>query len=239
MLVILASRWDTAASAVAARWGPHQPVGIMTPQDLSVRGWRQQPGATDTTGMDAVVVQRELIPQKEITGVLTRLQWVTDAEVIDLAIPDRAYAAAEMHAFLLSWLSRLKCPVLNPPTPICLSGPFWRAEQWAHAAARAGIPVHAIRRDTQSDPTAGIPPPDASHAVTVIGRRAFGAADPVLLGYARRLAEIAGVALLTVRFCDDAGRGMTFVGADTLPALDDEQLQDAALEYLDGDATAS
>jgi hypothetical protein len=238
MLVILASRWDTVASAVAARWGPHRPVGIMTPQDLSVRGWRQQPGATDT-GMEAAVVQRELIPQKEITGVLTRLQWVTDGEVIDLALHDRAYAAAEMHAFLLSWLSRLKCPVLNPPTPTCLSGPYWRAEQWTHAAARAGIPVHAIRRDTQADPMASTPLPAASHVVTVIGRRAFGTTDPVLLDYARRLAEIAGVALLSVRFSDDGGRGITFVGADTLPALDDEQLQDAALEYLDGNATAS
>lgn len=224
MLVILASRWDTSAVATAARWGAHRAVGVLTPPDLSSPGWRQQLGAP-AADVESVVIQRELIAQKQITGVLTRLQWVTDGEVIDMAPHDRAYAAAEMQAFLLSWLTRLRCPVLNPPTPTCLSGAYWRAEKWIHTAARAGIPVQPIRRDTQS----GTPLPAHSHSVTVIGRHAFGSTDPILLGHARRLAEIAGVSLLTVRFSDT----LAFLGADTLPPLDDEELQDAVLEYLD------
>src|SRR6201985_2774468 len=105
-----------------------------------------------------------------------------------------------MQAFLLSWLARLQCPVLNPPTTTCLSGPYWRAEKWTHAAARAGIPVHAFHRATPPDPTACSPLPPASHIVTVIGSRAFGSSNRSALSHARRLAEIAGVALLTVRF---------------------------------------
>ncbi len=57
-----------------------------------------------------------------------------------------AYVSAEMTAFLLSWLSGLDCPILNRPTPNCLSGPGWRQEQWIHLAARLGIPVDPVQR---------------------------------------------------------------------------------------------
>jgi hypothetical protein len=50
-----------------------------------------------------------------------------------------------MKAFLLSWLSQLNCLVLNRPTPLCLSGPSWRPEQWTYAAAQLGIPVQPLR----------------------------------------------------------------------------------------------
>ena len=33
---------------------------------------------------------------------------------------------------LLSWLSQLNCPVVNRPTPLCLSGPNRRPEQWTY-----------------------------------------------------------------------------------------------------------
>jgi hypothetical protein len=227
MIVILASRWDPTANATAASWA-HRPVGVMTPQDLCTAGWRQHLGAADRITPDVAVVQGQLIPQQDITGVLTRLPWVTDSEVVEIAAHDRAYVAAEMTAFLLFWLSRLKCPVLNPPTPMCLSGPYWRAEQWAQLAARAGIPVQTVRRDTRPALPVDAAP---SQAVTVIGRRIFGEADPDLLEQTRRLAELANVALLTARF-SGAERGATFVGADTFPALDEATWRDAALEYL-------
>ena len=54
--------------------------------------------------------------------------------------------AAEAMAFLASWLYGLTSPVLNRPTPVCLMGPNWRQEQWVHAAAQIGIPIHPIYR---------------------------------------------------------------------------------------------
>jgi len=103
-----------------------------------VAGWRQSLGGVDG---DAAVVEGKRVPQKEITGVLTRLPCVFEQELVDITPDDRRYVAAEMTAFLLFWLSRLKCPVLNRPTPTCLSGPYWRREKWIHVAARVGIPV--------------------------------------------------------------------------------------------------
>jgi hypothetical protein len=238
MIIILASRWDSTAGAMAARCA-HGPVGVMTPEDLCVSGWRQHLGGRKrgASSSDVAVVQRRLVPQREITGVLTRLPWVTDGEVIEVAAHDRGYVATEMTAFLLFWLSQLRCPVLNRPTPTCLSGPYWRAEKWVHVAARAGIPVKAARRDTRSESAASALPPTTGVAVTVVGRRIFGEAHPELLKQSRRLAELAEVALLTVRFAG-AERGAAFVGADTFPALDDEKFKEAALEYLCGTSAA-
>jgi hypothetical protein len=234
MIIILASRWDSTAEATAACWA-HRPVRVMTPQDLCVSGWRQYLGVRKrgASSGDVAVAERRLLPQREITGVLTRLPWVTDGELVEVAAHDRAYVATEMTAFLLFWLSQLKCPVLNRPTPTCLSGPYWRAEKWVHVAAQAGIPVQAVRRDTRWESAANALPPTSAVAVTVIGRRIFGEVHPDLLKQSRRLAELAEVALLTVRFAG-AERGAAFMGADTFPALDDERFKEAVLEYLCG-----
>jgi hypothetical protein len=232
MIIILASRWDATTEALAACWAS-RPIGIMTPRDLCVSGWSQRLGAcdADTDLSDMAVVQGRSIPQREITGVLTRLPWVTEDEVIEIAAHDRAYVAAEISAFLLFWLSRLRCRVLNPPTPTCLSGPYWRAEKWVHMAARVGIPVLPVRRDTRSESREGVSPSTTTVAVTVIGRRVFGKAHREILNQSRRLAELANVALLTLRFAS-AERGAAFIDADTFPTLDDDTFRQAALEYL-------
>jgi len=232
MIVILASRWDQTANAFAAYCG-NQPVRILTCQDLCRSGWRQYLGrqTSGAASTDMAVAQRRVMPQQDITGVLTRLACVTGDELVEIAPQDRGYVAAEMTAFLLFWASRLTCPVLNRPTPMCLSGPFWRAEQWVHVAARAGIPVQALRRTTSSESAAVAP--TTSRAVTVIGERIFGEADPDLLHQAQCLAGLAGVAMLTVYFSGPE-RGATFIGADTFPDLGDNRLRDAALEYLCG-----
>jgi hypothetical protein len=233
MIVILASRWDSTANAMAASWA-HRSAGVLTPQDLCAAGWVQHLGAagSDPIPPNMAVVQRRVIAQQEITGVLTRLPCVTDGEIVEIAAHDRVYAAAEMTSFLMFWLSQLQCPVLNPPTPMCLSGPYWRAEQWTHIAARAGIPVQATCRDTHP---AWRPDPSSAPltSVTVVGRRIFGEADSDLLDNTRHLAELANVPLLTVRF-SGAERGAAFVGADTFPPLDDGDLRDAVLDYLCG-----
>ena len=76
--------------------------------------------------------------------MLTRVPAVFEDELTDIMFSDRSYVAAEMTAFLLFWLSRLRCPVLNEPTATCLAGRYWRREQWIDQAARAGIAVHAF-----------------------------------------------------------------------------------------------
>jgi hypothetical protein len=228
MIVVVANRWDPAARAFASRWAAYN-VRVLTSQDLSVAGWRQGLNAGD--GRTAVV-EGALVPQKEITGVLTRLPCVAEEELLDITPEDRPYIAAEMTAFLLFWLSSLECPVLNRPTPACLAGPYWRCESWVRVAAQAGIPVQPVHRRAAlqgSAPEEETGPFPAT--VTVVGERLFGETDRVLQKQARRLADLAAVELLAVRFSGPEC-GARFVSADVFPDLADDRVAEAVLEYL-------
>ena len=231
MIVIVANRWDPTPRAFASRWAAHD-VRVLTAQDLSVAGWRQQLSGSDD---DTAVAERKSVPQKEITGVLTLLPCVVENELVDIAPEDRRYVAAEMTAFLLFWLSRLQCPVLNRPTPTCLSGPYWRREKWVRVAAQAGIPVQPVRRlAALSDASAEEETLPDSTTVTVIGKRIFSETDPGLQCQARCLADLAGVELLAVRFSGPE-RGARLVSADLFPNLSDDTLAGAVLECLRGE----
>jgi hypothetical protein len=230
MIVIVANRWNQTARALAARWAAYE-VGVLTAQDLSVRGWRQRLSGADR---GTAIVDGNRVPQNEITGVLTLVPCIVEQELVGIRFEDRPYVAAEMTSFLLYWLSRLslQCPVLNRPTPICLSGPYWRREKWAHVAAQAGIPVQPVRRlaappgcTTEGEPSL------APTVVTVIGKHVFGETDPALLDHARYLADLAAVELLAVRFSSPE-RDACFVSADIAPDFSDGRLADTALEHL-------
>jgi hypothetical protein len=228
MIIILANRWDQTPRLVASRWTPCK-VGVLTSKDLSVAGWRQRSGAKE----DSIsVMERKLVPQKEITGVLTLLPCVFEHELVDIVHRDRSYVAAEMTAFLLFWLARLKCPVLNRPTASCLSGPYWRREQWVRLAAQAGIPVRLVRRHTTSNVLVNekqnVP---VANTMTVVGDCVFGTGDPTLQRHALCLARLAAVELLAVHFTSPAPEAQ-FVSADVFPDLSDDTISGAVLEYL-------
>jgi hypothetical protein len=206
----------------------------LTAQDLSVAGWSQRLSLTDG---GTAVAERKLVPQKEITGVLTLSPCVFEDELVDIVPEDRRYVAAEMTAFLLFWLSRLRCPVLNRPTATSLSGPYWRREKWVRVAAQAGIPVQPVRRHAAPPGSSVEEEALQDHTtVTVIGNRVFGEAEPDLQRQAQCLASLAGVELLAVHF-SRAEHGARFVSADAFPNLSEDRLSEAVLEYLRGGRT--
>jgi hypothetical protein len=229
MLLIVANRHDTAAEALAGRWSVHD-AHLLRCADLSTAGWCHC--LTDSRVSTAVIDGR-VISTGEITGVLTLLPWVTADQLIHIIPEDRAYVAAEMTAFLVSWLSELTCPVLNRPTPTCLAGPGWRPGQWVHAAARMEIPIRPIRRsiilttDLPEDAVADLRPA----TVTVVGERCFGDVDSALTLHARRLAAAVGVSLLTVHF-DGPGADARLRGAALRPDISSPEIADAILDLL-------
>jgi hypothetical protein len=157
---------------------------------------------------------------------------VSEGDLAHITPHDRSYVAAEMTALLVSWLSGLKCPVLNRPTPLCLSGPNWGPEQWTHVAAQAGIRVRPVRR--RVGPPGHVPPERLDRrpvSVTVVGNRCFGATTKTLAVRARRLADVAKVDLLAVRFSRPE-EGSLFLGADPCPDVSTDEVADAILEHL-------
>ncbi len=233
MIVIVANRWDQTPALVVSQW-VHQPVAVLTSADLSVCGWRQRLNSADGA---TAVAEGKVLDQSEITGVLALLPWVFENELVDIVPEDRSYVAGEMTAFLLFWLSRLRCPVLNRPNPTSLSGTYWRREKWVSVAAQAGIPTKPVRRQ------AGLPTGSTSAettpigaTLTVVGSRVFGKADPVLERHALGLARLAGVDLLAVHF-SGPDPNSHFVSADVYPDFSRDSVADAVLEYLRGGLT--
>jgi hypothetical protein len=238
MLLVLASLYDRAARALVERWREYD-ARLVTCRDLSRAGWRFDP---EDARAALVSVGGESVHASEIRGVLTRLPSVTPYELPHIVAEDREYVAAEMTAFLTAWLSSASFPVVNRPTPVCLMGPNWRAEQWTHAALRAGARVRSTtrllslraprpapsREASEEDARVGRLNDDASVTLTVACGRCFGTTDEALEAQALRLAELAGVELLEVRF--GVGRESAFVGAYLAPDVSHPDVADALLE---------
>jgi hypothetical protein len=198
MLVIVAHRFDDRARRLAERWAAHD-ARVMTSGDLSTPGWSHRVGSDGTA--TTVVIGGRAVASKDIAGVLTCVGAITEHELVHVVPEDRAYVAAEMTALLVAWLSRLECPVMNRPTPGCLSGPSWHPAQWIHAAGELGIPARPVRRRVRLAVEA--PPVDGASdliAVAVVGDAKFGEGNLAPRDHARRLARAAGVELLTAYF---------------------------------------
>lgn len=231
VLVILASRHDVGARSLAAGWAAYG-AALLTAEHLSVAGWRH---SLDGSLEDRAVVSGRLVASGEIAGVLTRWPAVFPQELSHIAPQEREYVAAEMTAFLRSWLTQLRCPVLNRPSAGSLIGPAWRPEQWVHAAARLGIPVRPVRRHVvfTSGAAPPVPVPAAHTTVTVIGGRCFGEAHPTLVHHALRLGAATGVALLDVHF-NGSGANAELLSADPFADLASEDTAKAVLDHLLG-----
>lgn len=222
-VIVVAAETDGEAHALPVRL-PDLDVRLLTPADLSCAGWEFRPGCT--AGM--AVASGSPVATQDIAAVLVRLPWVREHDVLRVDAADRAYAAAEMSAFLLAWLSALPCPVINRPSSSCLAGPLWRPQRWAVAAASVGLRVAPVRCTTgATDPRA--PAADAPTVIaTVIGERCLGVEEPALAVRLCKLARMAGAEALTIGL-SDATADARFVTASPWPDLADDLVLDAVL----------
>src|SRR5262245_58343105 len=138
MLVVLARDADPAAAALLARGAVH-----LKPSDVSRPGWVFDPhhprdGTFVASGTQFAV--------REARAILTLMPAVVEADLPHIRVVDRAYAAREMTAFLLAWLSAMPWRQLNRATPTCLAGPVFPAREWMSVAADAGLAAAPGRR---------------------------------------------------------------------------------------------
>jgi hypothetical protein len=234
MVVIVASRFDEEAQALIARWAADG-AALLTCEDLSTAGWVHQP---NHPGSSMAVVSGDVIPTSEIAGVLVRRAWIFQEELTYIAAADREFVAAEMNAFLLCWLAALRCAVINPSTPSCLSGPLWSEQQWVHAAAGVGMRVRSVRACGPAQTPAKIlrDAPGAIEEVTVVDQNCFGANHELMFAQAKLLAAVSRVRILSVRFMV-GNSAPIFLSANPFPRLTGDEVLDALRGALLGQWT--
>jgi hypothetical protein len=76
VLVVLASRHEGRPRALVDRWAGYG-ASLLTCEDLSVAGWRHDPGAPQVS---TAVIGGHTVAVREIAGVLIRLPWVREWE---------------------------------------------------------------------------------------------------------------------------------------------------------------
>ena len=244
-LVVLAHPNDAAAARLVHRWRPHG-ARLMLPRDLSRAGWRMYVGGR---GEEWFVADGERCQTSTLRGVLTRLPVVEPAMLPHLHAGDRDYVATEMTAFLIAWLAKLRCTVLNRPTAASMLGPNVGNDRLPSLAARQGIRL--VKRSPGSHESAPLPNPCAS--VTVVGERWFGSIPAALGAQAVRLAAAVGASLMTAQYVADDSRPSdqpdemitgpgdaqgrdggvaALLGAELLVDTDKPEIADAVLELL-------
>jgi hypothetical protein len=232
MIVVVASRFDNSSQKIVERWSSRNAI-MCTCEDLSTQGWRHY--LASPSGLSTAVIGGQEVHYNDIDGVLTRRPCIFEQELLHVTNPDKPYVAAEMNAFLVSWLSGLTCPVINRPTAMSLSGPNWRHEQWVQAAAVLGIPVSPVKRcwaltDNERKSTTTYSHKEIKN-VTVVGELYFGDVEEAIGEQAKKLAHVSGTELLEVQFSGSKG-GSVFVSANTCPDLNNFDISDAVLRHL-------
>jgi hypothetical protein len=200
---------------------------VVTCHDLAQPGWRFTLDDNPT-----LVIGGDKVPGLAVRGVITRLSWVTRFELDFVDEQDRDYAAAEMQAFLLALLTRLTCPVLNRPTPGCLSGPSWSPERWTACAAATGCAVEPIvHRTYAGGALVETRPPVPFRSIHVVGDRSFGDGPDANHAAARAIAKAAGTELLRVAFAERRSEPV-FCHADTWIDLADPAVAGAVAKRI-------
>jgi hypothetical protein len=211
MIIVLASPRDDAARAFAS----DARAALMTPSDLSCAGWRW----TARHGLEQAIAAGRPLDGAAISGVLTRFGTVPEEDLGHIRAADRGFVAAEMTAFLLTWLTGLRCPVVNPPSGASLCGPGWRPARWVAAG------IASARRTW---PETAVPEPE--HVIDVVDGRAMTVAPRAATRLAERAARVAGVPALRVKLAS----GARIVAADPWVAIERPEVAGAVLSALTG-----
>ena len=112
-------------------------AALCAAEDLTASGWLWS-SADGEGGRDRLGRRRRGRADTEVTGVFVRRSTVYPDELTGTHPDDRAYLAAEAHAFLVYVLATTRAVVVNPVSDGTLGVDALRPEQWMRVAAALG-----------------------------------------------------------------------------------------------------
>jgi hypothetical protein len=188
MIVVLGSRHDPVAGSLVDEWSD---ACMCSAKDLTTEGWRWSP----TGAMDPVwVVDGSLVADRDVDGVFLCRRAFYAEEFPTTNTDDRAYLAAESHAFMADVLASTSATVAQPVGDGTFGDELLRPDRWIAAAASTGLAVAPIRLGSRVEAY------DASslRSVEVVGDVVLGDVSEEATALLIDLASGLGVGWLTV-----------------------------------------
>lgn len=220
MLLILCSLddLDTVSFARGAIAGG-VPCRLLTAEALSFASRRSHRlSSIVRAGRTSISIHTEietvgapLLLERDLTGVLNRLVEPPVSAWRRAATVERDYAAAELFAFTLSWLSGLDCPVRNRPTAGCLAGPSPHPLTTVAVARQVGLDCPPLRYSSRTS----APATDLGLAALAAAGRGANVAQLVCLdGAVLTTTAPAGLADRVGAFARAVGAEESLLGVD-------------------------
>lgn len=187
MIVVVGSRHDRVAGHLV---GSLPRAALCSAEDLLAPGWVWP--SHDATGRTWVVEGR-CVADREVSGVFVRRAAVYPDELLHVQPEDRAYLAAECHAFAIYVLATTGATVLNGvgegPGDGAIGDEAVRPEQWMPAAVANGLTLAPLRLTSDPHRRRRL----TTSVVEVVGDETFGVAGDACHRGAARLAGALGM----------------------------------------------
>ncbi len=190
MIVVVGSRHDGVAAALVGAWPGAE---LCSAEDIAQPGWIWR---TDATVPSRWVIGNRPVADDEVTGVFVRRSCFYPEEFTSTHADDRAYLAAEAHAFLVFVLGATRATVASPVTDGALGDEAVRPERWIPAALESGFAVSPLRLTSRRARPRRLHP----YAVEVVGDEAFGAPSERLRAACIAMADCLGMKWATIVF---------------------------------------
>ena len=169
----------------------------------------------------------------EIAGVITTVSHFLPQEFYYIEPADREYVCAEVSAFLTYFLSELRCPKLNPPTPRRLSGMGMHRIEWLEAARGRGIPLWPLHL-RNGVPVAEASPRELGYVwSTIIGDSVVEErTPPAVAAHMRTLSRAFSMPYLSGLFVSPGATDYFLADLASVPDVSTRENREAMVRYL-------
>ena len=202
MIVVVGSRHDPVAAALVEAW---EGAALCSAEDLTRPGWAWSSTAPASSRW---VVDGAVVEDRLVTGVFVRRSRVYADELSSTHPDDRAYLAAESHAFLVFVLATTRATVVSQAADGTLGDEGLGPERWMPAATGLGMQVAPLRLASRRVAARRL----TTSVVEVVADQAFGDVPARSAARAVALVEALGLRWAAVVF-DGRHRVVAVTGA--------------------------
>lgn len=122
-----------------------EPLELVLPEEITFAAKYVHRLSTDQTEFTVILRDGRRINSSQLKGVLNRLYRLPSEFIDRVNHRDRDYVLEELHAFFMSGIFCLPCPVFNPPSAVALEGEWRDLSEWLWLAGQSGLVCPAYR----------------------------------------------------------------------------------------------